>query len=310
MCKFNYGVVIPTYNAGEAFRQLLSLLLCVIEQERILIIDSSSIDSTVAISHELGVNVISIPKDEFNHGSTRNLGMNFFKNSADVVIYLTQDIEIASGLDVLSLLECFSNDKVGAAYGRQLPHTDANPIASHARFFNYNRDSYIRSYEHHAEFGLKTAFISNSFSAYRVSIFYSMGGFPSNVILAEDMCMAAKMLINGFYVAYSSLATVKHSHNYSPLDEFKRYFDIGVFHANETWIQDNFGGVSGEGFTFVKSEINYLWSSNNKCWIPRSLLTNCMKLIGYKLGKKYRTIPRVLHSKLGMYKSYWLQNQD
>jgi len=53
---------------------------------------------------------------------------------------------------------------------------------------------------------------------------------------------------------------VFHSHDYSFLDEFKRYFDIGVFHTNTSWLQQTFGGASGEGLRFVISEMRYLMS--------------------------------------------------
>ncbi|VCW13919.1 hypothetical protein BANRA_01245 [Escherichia coli] len=43
------------------------------------------------------------------------------------------------------------------------------------------------------------------------------------------MYYTAKAILAGYKVAYVADAVVKHSHNYSPIDEFKRYFDIGVF---------------------------------------------------------------------------------
>ena len=72
--------------------------------------------------------------------------------------------------------------------------------------------------------------MSNSFSAYRISAFEKLGGFPSNTILCEDMYFTAKAVKAGFKVAYTTNAVVRHSHNYTPMEEFKRYFDIGVFH--------------------------------------------------------------------------------
>jgi rhamnosyltransferase len=63
--------------------------------------------------------------------------------------------------------------------------------------------------------------MSNSFSAYRLSIFNEIGRFPSNTILCEDMYYTAKAILAGYKVAYVADAVVKHSHNYSPIDEFK-----------------------------------------------------------------------------------------
>lgn len=95
--------------------------------------------------------------------------------------------------------------------------------------------------------GVKTVFMSNSFSAYRIDVLQQLGGFPSDTILCEDMYFTAKAVLAGYKVAYVSEAVVRHSHNYSAVEEFKRYFDIGVFHADEPWIREKFGGAGGEG---------------------------------------------------------------
>ena len=83
--------------------------------------------------------------------------------------------------------------------------------------------------------GIKAAFLSNSFAAYRRSALESVGGFPSDTIFGEDTFAAAKMLLNGWKIAYSAEATVYHSHNLTFIEEFRRYFDIGVFHSREKW---------------------------------------------------------------------------
>lgn len=56
-----------------------------------------------------------------------------------------------------------------------------------------------------------------------------MGGFPEDVIGSEDAYVAARMLLGGYAVRYATTAEVYHSHDYSVLEEFRRYFDIGVF---------------------------------------------------------------------------------
>lgn len=147
--------------------------------------------------------------------------------------------------------------------------------------------------------------MSNSFSAYRLSIFNEIGRFPSNTILCEDMYYTAKAILAGYKVAYVADAVVKHSHNYSPIDEFKRYFDIGVFHANEKWIRENFGGAGGEGKKFILSEFSYLYK-NGILWIPAAIINNFMKICGYKLGLIYKKLPKKLVIRLSMHRRYWL----
>lgn len=145
----------------------------------------------------------------------------------------------------------FNDPSLAFAYGRQLAHDNATPIAKHAREFNYQKESYIYSFDDVKRVGLKAAFMSNSFSAYRISIFKKLNGFSENTILCEDMHFGARALLAEYKIAYIADAIVKHFHNYSFKDEFKRYFNIGVFHSMEPWINYKFGGAGGEGRRYV-----------------------------------------------------------
>ncbi|QXF36027.1 rhamnosyltransferase [Photorhabdus luminescens] len=300
-----YGIIVPTYNAGVDWKHWLSITTKINNKKNIVVIDSSSSDSTVDTALQYGVKTISIPKSEFNHGGTRNNALKALSD-IDVVVFLTQDAQLATEDEITKLLKCFIDKEVAAVYGRQIPHANANPLAKHARLFNYSDKSYIRSKTDIRKFGIKSAFMSNSFAAYRTSVFHELGGFPEHTILAEDMFLTAKMILSGYKVVYCSEAVVYHSHNYSPWEEFRRYFDIGVFHTCQSWIQQEFGDASDEGIKFVKSELNYLLK-NAPLWIPRALLTTALKLIGYKLGKNYRRIPKSWCQRFSMYKSYWIQ---
>ena len=188
--------------------------------------------------------------------------------------------------------------------GRQLPHRDANALAKHARAFNYPKNSRVKTLADSQELGIKTAFMSNSFAAYRREALMEIGGFPNHVIFAEDMYAAAKMLQTGWQVAYEGNACCRHSHNYTITEEFRRYFDMGVFHAREPWIRETFGGAGGEGLRYVKSELKFLGASGLFLW-PSAIIRNACKLIAYKLGQKERALSIGLKKKLGMYKRYW-----
>lgn len=230
--------------------------------------------------------------------------MSFFFPDADIVIFLTQDAVLADSLAVKNIIKAFDDSQVGVAYGRQLPRPAAGIIESHARLFNYSDESSLRSLQDKHRLGIKAAFTSNSFAAYRVSALMDVGGFPSNTIVSEDMYVAAKMLINGWKVAYCSDAKVFHSHDYNLTQEFQRYFDIGVFNAKEPWIRDEFGNAESEGGKFVKSEMKVLLSSN-PLMIPEALFRTFLKLLGYKLGLKESLIPKAIKCFLSAQKGYW-----
>lgn len=295
--------IIPTFNGKAVLGRLFESLKNQNGQFDIFVVDSSSTDGTQELVRGCVDNFTVIPPNEFNHGGTRQLIVNQNPNY-DVYVFLTQDVYLADDDALIRIVAPFMDPKVGAVCGRQLPHLDATPLAKHARFFNYPAGVEIKSLSDSDRLGIKTAFISNSFSAYRGKALTAVGGFPVHVIFAEDMYVSAKMLLSGWKVAYAGDALCFHSHNYNIFEEFERYFDMGVFHARESWIRKRFGGAGGEGMRYVKSELQFLGLRRLHLW-PVSMMRNIMKLLGYKLGQQESRLPIVLKRKLGMYKRYW-----
>ncbi len=301
------GLIVPTLNAGQLWSSWLQAFAAqTVKPDFLLLIDSSSSDDTAAQARAAGFEVQIISKSEFNHGGTRQSGVNGLPE-ADIVLFLTQDALLANPDAIEKLLATFADDSVGAAYGRQLPHRNAGPIGAHARLFNYPAQSQLRGLADSARFGIKTVFISNSFAAYRRSALMSVGGFPLNTIMNEDTFVAGKLLINGWKLAYSGDAAVFHSHDYGFADEFRRYFDIGVFHTHTPWLQQTFGGAAGEGLRFVISELRYL--RKNAPWlIPSALLRTGLKWLGFKMGGAlHRKMPSRFNRFLSLHKAYWLR---
>jgi rhamnosyltransferase len=295
--------IVPTYNGKKDLERLLISLDGQSANFDLFIVDSSSKDGTAELAATRCQNFSSIPSSEFNHGGTRQ---SIVTNNPcfDIYVFLTQDAYLDDSNAIERLVSHLTDLNVGAVCGRQLPHLEASPLAKHARAFNYPSNSTVKSFDDIPESGIKAAFISNSFAAYRKEALDSVGGFPEHVIFAEDMFVAAKMLLSGWKIAYAGDARCRHSHNYSISEEFSRYFDMGVFHARESWIQEHFGSAGGEGLRFVKSELKFLGLSHLYLW-PASIFRNGCKLIAYHLGKKESSLPKSIKIKLGMYKRYW-----
>ena len=232
--------VIPTYNGKSELRRLLDSLQTQTAQFDILIVDSSSTDGTQELAKSNASEIFVIPSKEFNHGGTRQLIVDK-KPNYDIYVFLTQDTILANINSLSILTSHFSDPNVGAVCGRQLPHLDASLLSKHARYFNYPDKIQVKTMVDVTNLGLKTAFLSNSFAAYRAEALKDVNGFPNYVIFAEDMFVAAKMLLSGWKVTYAGNAECRHSHNYSIAQEFQRYFDMGVFHARERWVRKKFG---------------------------------------------------------------------
>lgn len=300
----NIQVIIPIYKPDYKFIALLKKIKeQSIEDIPLLIIDSGSNDEYKSEIKNMNCLVKKIDVKTFNHGGTRQMGVNMFPDK-DIYIFLTQDAILANEKSIENIVKVFDNFNIGCAYGRQLPHKDANLFSIYARLFNYKDKSYIYSVNDKEKYGIKTVFNSNSFAAYRKTALNEIGGFPINTILSEDMYVAAKMLLNKWSVAYCSDAMVFHSHNYTIWQEFKRYFDIGVFHSRESWIKDTFGGAEGEGKKYIISEIKYLIERNIMLIFPM-IIRDIMKFLGFRLGMKERFINKHIKRKISMNKNFW-----
>lgn len=297
-------LIVPTRNPGDLWSAWLSAL----QRQRVMfqgvLVDSASTDGTNFSTLPANWSLHRIASEDFNHGGTRNLALALLPACADIVVFITQDALLADPHSLALLVSVFSDPAVACAYGRQLPHDSATPVAAHARLFNYPDASRTVSLNDKAKLGLKACFMSNSFAAYRVADLQAVGGFPSDVILGEDMSVAARLLMAGKSVAYVADACAHHSHNYSVMQEFRRYFDTGVFHARSPWLLAEFGSAGGEGLRFVRSELAYLWR-HAPGWIPSALVRTAAKLIGYRLGRLESRWPLRFKRWCSMHKGYW-----
>ena len=113
------------------------------------------------------------------------------------------------------------------------------------------------------------------------------------------------MILASYKIAYQSNALVYHSHNYSAIEEFNRYFDVGVFHRKENWIIKEFGKAEGEGRRYVGSGIAHLLKCRKYHLLPLFFLRNGMKLLGYKLGQHCEKLPLGIAKRFSMNRGWW-----
>lgn len=243
----SYIIIIPTYNAEkEGIENLLkSIKEQTLSPDKICIIDSSSTDNTVAICKKYGCDITIIKKESFNHGLTRQIGIDNNKNY-DYAVLMTQDILLKDKNTLEILLSSFNEENVAVAYGRQLAGKNSSFIEKISRQFNYPANSIIKSKDDIGKYGISTAFCSDSFAAYKISDLLSIGGFPKTDF-AEDMLAAAKIILAGKKVYYNANAEVFHSHPYSIILEYNRGKAIGKMHKENKWLIDTFGKAENKG---------------------------------------------------------------
>jgi rhamnosyltransferase len=301
----NFAVCIPTLNAGPLAGELATAVQAqTARPSRILVVDSSSDDGTAEAFRSRGAEVMTIRREDFDHGGTRQAAVDALGDSVEVVLFLTQDAIPADDTAFARLVASFRDETVAAAYGRQLPRSGARVAEAHARLFNYPASSRVKTLADAHELGIKTPFLSNSFSAYRVVALRRIGGFPSRTLFGEDMETAGKLLIEGCRIAYVADACVRHSHSYTWSEELRRYFDIGVFHARNPWLRERFGGAGSEGLRYVRSELAYA-AAHEPFAVPSLLVRNTLKLAGMQLGRHEASLPLSVKRRITMNRAYW-----
>ena len=300
------SVIVPIKNPGAKWHEWLRALknqTCM--PAMVLVVDSESTDLSAQQARAAGFEVLHIAAKDFSHGATRQLALNQVAPHSDWVVFLTQDAILADENALENLMQAFqSQPQMAACYGRQLPHPEANAIETHFRHFNYPPQSHEMQLQDNARLGLRTCFFSNSFGAYRVSNLLAIGGFPQDVILGEDTWVAAMLLKAGYTVGYKAESCVYHSHHYSIIEEFRRMFDTGVFHAQNPWLRSEFGAAEKRGLDFVKSQLIEL-ASKKPSVLPKAMLINAVKLMGFRLGLMHRLWPLKFNRFCSMHPLHW-----
>lgn len=308
MARTDFSLVIPVRNGGNLLvRSVESIMRQTAMPREIIIFDTESTDDAVSrirpILKKIPTRIFQIGTSQFDHGRTRNEALKIARSPW--VLYLTQDAIPADNAAFAELIAAAAKKGVVAAYGRQLPHSDANPLAATARAFNYADRPQLQNMSTAPELGIKAWFVSNSFCIWNRAALIHAGGFAEKLILGEDMHAAARLIQAGGNVVYEPRARVFHSHNYTAGEEFRRYFDIGVFHSCYRELLFQAGNANKEGLKFVLGQARSLWLQRASWSLLKLPFHIAAKLLGYKLGRKFRLLGPRLSRVLSMHKNYW-----
>lgn len=307
----NVDVVIPVYKPDKKLQMVISRLMgqTIVPSNIFLIHTRSSEDDwhTEQLLQEVQteysvVQVVSIAQEEFDHGGTRDMAMHLCKSQ--YVLMMTQDAMPKNG-KLIETLRNAQGEKISVVFARQEPAKDCRIIERYTRTFNYPAESHS-AMEKAAQTnnGIKSIFCSDVCAMYDRIAYEEVGGFPGKVIFNEDEIFAAKSLKAGYDIRYEAQAVVIHSHNYSGVQYFKRYFDLGVSQADFSYIFNEYH-AEDEGIRLVKQTFRYLMKRKSYFDIPVLFYYSGMKLIGMKLGKMYRKLPDKIIMKCTSNKAYW-----
>lgn len=304
-------VVILTYKPDERLKKLVSRLQAQsVAPDKILIMDTvvkgQKFDAIERVAKQDKVLVVSVPEDEFDHGGTRDKAMSFCED-ADYVLMMTQDALPKNKELIKNLLMALETDEHNhaVAYARQEPDKGCNIIERFTRGYNYPDEPHS-GIEKAAETNnsIKSIFCSDVCAMYNRKLYDEVGGFPHKAIFNEDMVFAAKAVKAEKDVIYEPKASVIHSHNYTGIQYFKRYFDLGVSHKEFSYILSEYH-TDDEGFKLVKNTAKYLIRRKEYIMLIPLIYHSGCKFLGMKLGKMYRKLPKEVIEKCTMNKNYW-----
>jgi glycosyltransferase involved in cell wall biosynthesis len=226
------SIVIPTRNGGET---LPSLFGAVAHQRvsfryEIVAVDSGSTDGSLDLIRRRADRLIEIAADRFDHGLTRNLGVE--QARGELVVQLVQDAVPADDRWLAELTApLLAHTNVAGVFARQRPRFDASPITRyyHERWVAAADADRVVAVADSGEFDalqpmdrfLKCAF-DNVCSCIRRSV-WERHPFRSTPI-AEDLEWAREVLLAGHRLVYAPKAVVVHSHDRPARYEFARTY--------------------------------------------------------------------------------------
>lgn len=228
------SVALLTKNGGELLRECLGAIC----SQRfgsafeILAIDSGSRDGTAEfLRGNPRVTFTAIPSGEFQHGRTRNLAMR--QAQGELVAFLTQDAVPADDLWLGNFVAFMdAHPEVAGAFGHQVPHTGADPleafeVGGHFDSFRNQPAIFTAAPAGSPPEGdaqrVRRHFFSNVNSCIRRTAWERIP-FPE-VDFGEDQAWAAAVQSAGMATGYAEKAIVHHSHEYGPVDLFRRHHD-------------------------------------------------------------------------------------
>ena len=274
-------ILCPLYNAEiyvEELNKNINKQKNVDFEVRYLLTESS--DNTKKILDKNHLKYDLIKKEDFSHSLTRENAAK--KSNADIIVFVTQDVEIESEYWLYNLVKDIIAKKVAAAYSRQI--TKFNNLEKYTREKNYPETSKIVSEKDIKQLGLKTFFFSDASSAIDKKVFEKLNYYDGKKLpISEDMYIAYKLITKGYKILYCAESVVYHSHNFKLRELYSRYKLTGKFFKQNSYL-DKYG-TNASGGSLARYVFKRSIEERNIKAIMRFPLDMGVRFIGMKVGK-------------------------
>lgn len=226
------SVVIPALNAGPDFLQVLD---GVFDQRtgfdyEVIVVDSGSTDGTPELARRFGAVVHQIPKSEFNHGGTRNLGVSL--SSGEYVVLLVQDAIPADEDWLVAMVgNLEADERVAGVYGRQIPRPGCSPLTrtmvnNWATASLERREQFVENPRRYRKMApmrrRRLAAFDNVSSCVRRSVWEESPFEKTN--FGEDLRWGKRAVESGYKIVYEPRSAVFHSHERGATYDLRRHY--------------------------------------------------------------------------------------
>ena len=213
---FEVSVVIPTYNAGNQFEEMINLL----QQQKslkveIVVVDSGSTDDTKIICKKNNLKLIEIPNESFSHSYARNLGAE--NAQGNIIVFMTQDALPSSENWLSNLINPILSENIAAVSCSELcpEGTDLYyKICSygHAKYVGFFDKDLVGDIKNCNDLDSlrKNASLNDVSCAIKKSIFMK---YRYRYDYAEDLDLGIRLIKDGHKIKILSDVYVIHGHN-------------------------------------------------------------------------------------------------
>jgi rhamnosyltransferase len=207
-----YSIVIRCYNEEKNIGRLLSgILEQTITDVEIIIVDSGSNDSTIAVASQYPAKILRIRPEEFSFGRALNAGCQYA--SGDVIIIASAHVYPIYNDWLESLTGPFADPQVALVYGKQRGN-ELTKYSEHQIFAKWFPVDSDMVQEH--------PFCNNANAAIRKTVWEHLP-YDESLTGLEDVDWAKRAMPLGYRVAYSAEAEVVHVHNERFKSIYNRY---------------------------------------------------------------------------------------
>lgn len=222
------SVVIPVKNGAPWIDECLQGIIAqtLFHQCEIIILDSGSVDETLAIVKKYPARILAVDPKNFNHGETRNFGVKHCRG--EYVVMTVQDAKAVDENWLQGLLDGFKTDTqvVGVCGQQVVPHdADKNP-ADWYRPVSKGKIRKVYFKDSQTFDALSPSEKMNSCGWDDVNAMYKRSILEKipfkEISYGEDAVWAKDALRAGHKLIYTPFAKLYHYHNENELYSFKR----------------------------------------------------------------------------------------